>query len=95
MTEITPPDPLVERMTRPLVLPSDEYEAVQTVAGMLGMDKPAPALGERSAAATVTFEAVREAARKARYGEHVDTYTWDCVADAILAAVADLFEEPT
>ena len=35
----------------PLVLPPDEFEAVQKVAGMLGMDRPAPALGERPGAA--------------------------------------------
>ena len=41
----------------PLVLPRDEYEAVRKVAGMLGMDQPAPALGERPAATTEPLEA--------------------------------------
>ncbi len=37
------PDPLESRH-RPLVLPPDEFETVRKVAGMLGMDQPAPAL---------------------------------------------------
>ena len=46
------PDPLESRRARPLVMPADEFELVGKVAGMLGMDQPAPSLGERPAAAT-------------------------------------------
>ena len=39
--------------------PPDEFEAVRNVAAMLGMDRPAPALGERSTAATELTEGTR------------------------------------
>ena len=48
------PDPMEQRH-RPMVMPADEL--VGKVAGMLGMDQPAPSLGERPAAATELTEA--------------------------------------
>ena len=38
---------------------------------------------------TIPGEALK-AAREARYGEPVDTYTWDLVADAVLTVAAPL-----
>ena len=67
----------------PLVLPPDEFEAVQKVAGMLGMDRPAPALGERPAAAaepgaaTLTEAAVAAIAADAEWARtHPCGPTW-------------------
>ena len=65
--------------------------ALENEPALPGMDLPPP--GEQASA--VTLEAIREVARKARYGEPVDTYTWDCVVDAILVAVAGLLGETT
>ena len=39
---------------------------------------------------TPAYDEARRAAYEARYGEPVDTYTWDLVADAALAAAAPL-----
>ena len=36
------------------------------------------------------YDEARRAAYAARYGELTDTYTWNLVADAVLAAVAPL-----
>jgi hypothetical protein len=51
----------------PLVLPQDEYEAVRKVAERLGTGQPAPALGERSAAATELTEGTRIRLARAMY----------------------------
>ena len=47
--------------------PPDEFEAVRNVAAMLGMDRPAPALGERSTAATELTEGTRIQLARAMY----------------------------
>ena len=48
-------------------IPAGAYEAVEEVASMLGMDAPAPALGERPAAATELTEDTRIQLARAMY----------------------------